>query len=357
MIRTGLIAAFTITGACGGGATGDDAAETDAPTGPALPDVIAVQVDGTPMKGDAIDVVITIANPGGAGTVRVAPRVSTDRFTGFSNIPLGSADFALAAGETAEVRLSAGPFLESDAGWFALGRANYVIPAVAMLVDGEARPDDETFDGGQFAIAASGALLQAVMYDEAYFTAIGWTDTPEAYLRGASTRASELFADPGTYTTYPGGFDEMMGIEQHFLALPGLMASDVAGGFCEQVAARARTALGLARDWDTDESQPSHTDAAHHGFDLLIGLTPEMGGGAACGWLGVQVSGLFGFDLSLDRSQIIVVHETGHLFGAPHCDPLQGYVMCAGEQHPHYRDNGIFVWHQVSRDAMADRWQ
>jgi hypothetical protein len=148
-----------------------------------------------------------------------------------------------------------------------------------------------------------------------------------------------------------------MGIEQHFLVLDGLAASEAAGGFCEQVAAHARTALGLTRDWDIDENQPAHTDVDHHGFDLLIGLTPEMGGGAACGWLGVQVSGVFGFDLSLERSQIIVVHETGHLFGAPHCDPLQGYVMCAGERHDHYQNGGVFVWHEVSRDAMSNRWE
>ena len=88
--------------------------------------------------------------------------------------------------------------------------------------------------------------------------------------------------------------------------------------------------------------------------DLLVGLTPAMGGGATCGWLGTQVSGLFDFDLSLKRSQIIVVHEMGHIFGAPHCDPLQGYVMCAGEKHPHYIQRGVFVWHQESVDAMKN---
>ncbi|XXX82467.1 hypothetical protein WMF30_27310 [Sorangium sp. So ce134] len=49
--------------------------------------------------------------------------------------------------------------------------------------------------------------------------------------------------------------------------------------------------LGLTRDWDIDELNGNITDPDHHGLDILIGLTPEHGGGAACGWLGVQVSG------------------------------------------------------------------
>jgi hypothetical protein len=31
--------------------------------------------------------------------------------------------------------------------------------------------------------------------------------------------------------------------------------------------------------------------------------------------------------------------------------------MCAGEMHAHYRDGHMFVWHQVSRDMMANHWQ
>jgi hypothetical protein len=227
---------------------------------------------------------------------------------------------------------------------------------VRVELDGGAPATDDDFTGAAFAIAASDAVFAAVVYDAPYFTRIGWTGTPDAYLRSAFTRTSELF-DGDAYQTHSGGFDQMMGVEHQFVAIPGLAARTDAGGFCEQVGAFARTALGLTRDWDVDETRPTHTDVAHHGFDYLIGLTPEMGGGAACGWLGVQVSGLFSFDLSLERAQIILVHESGHLFGAPHCDPMQGYVMCAGEQHPHYRDRDIFVWHQVSKDAMSNRWR
>jgi hypothetical protein len=148
-----------------------------------------------------------------------------------------------------------------------------------------------------------------------------------------------------------------MGITQQFDVVDGLAANNAGGGFCEQIGAYARRAFGLTREWDADESRQLHTDPDHHGYDMLVGLTPAMGGGAACGWLGVQVSSLFDFDLSVRRSQIVLVHESGHLFGAPHCDPLQGYVMCAGEKHPHYLDDGIFVWHAESRQAMRNLWE
>jgi hypothetical protein len=148
----------------------------------------------------------------------------------------------------------------------------------------------------------------------------------------------------------------MMGVRHQFHVIPGLAANDAGGGYCEQVAAFAHSTLGLTRDWDVDETQPVHTDINNHGFDVLEGLTQNMAGGVTCGWLDVMVGGLFDFDLSLNRSQIILVHEAGHVFGAPHCDPLQGYVMCSGELHPHYVNGGVFVWHRVSRDVMANHW-
>jgi hypothetical protein len=354
------LATLLVLAACGGSSDAPDAGTTDvdAATGPALPDVVALDVAATP-KGDPLTIAITVANAGGPGTVRLTPLVTSTRFADFTDVPLGSVEIALAAGGDTDASLTVGPFITVEADHYALGRGDYTITAVRVELDGAARPDDADFSGGVFAVTESNAVFNAVLYDEAYFDAIGWSDSALAYLTSAFTRSSELFSDAGggTFTPFPLGFDQMMEIEQHFLPLSGLTASEAAGGFCEQVASQARTMLGLTRDWDTDENQPSHTDANHHGFDLLVGLTPAMGGGAACGWLGVQVSGLFSFDLSLDRSQIILVHETGHLFGAPHCDPLQGYVMCAGEQHDHYQADGVFVWHQVSKDAMSNQWR
>jgi hypothetical protein len=64
----------------------------------------------------------------------------------------------------------------------------------------------------------------------------------------------------------------------------------------------------------------------------------------------------------IDRQQVIAVHESGHIFGAPHCDDvgngsggaLQGYVMCAGEKHARYP--GQFVWHSTSTAVMKPHW-
>jgi hypothetical protein len=102
------------------------------------------------------------------------------------------------------------------------------------------------------------------------------------------------------------------------------------------------------------------TVPAQHGFDLALGLTPDMGGGVNCGWLDVSVGSFI--DRDADRQEIVLVHETGHMFGAPHCDdvgdgeggPLQGYVMCSGEKHANYPEQ--FVWHSTSRAAMMNHW-
>jgi hypothetical protein len=347
--------------ACGGGdPPGEEPPPVDAADlGPATADVVSVSVTGpggaAAAKGETLRVAITVDNRGGPGSVRLSPVVTSARFADFTGVPLGTVEIALAPAAMTTATLEVGPFLADGGGRYALGRGDYTIDGIGVALDGAAAATDDDFTGAAFAIAASDAVFAATVYDQAYFTAIGWTDTPDAYMRSAFTRASELY-NGTTYQAHAGGFDQMMGVEHHFLLVSGLAASDGGGGFCEQVGAYARTALGLTRDWDVDESRPSHTDVAHHGFDYLIGLTPAMGGGAACGWLGVQVSGLFDFDLTLERSQIILVHESGHIFGAPHCDPMQGYVMCAGEQHAHYRDDKIFVWHQASRDVMRNLW-
>ncbi|AKF08915.1 hypothetical protein [Sandaracinus amylolyticus] len=328
------------------------------------PDVVAIQITnaagGAPAKGDTLRVTLTVENHGDvAGRVALVPHLTSARFADFTDVPLGTVEIDLGARARADATLEVGPFLHDAARGdrFALGRGDYTVSRVD--VNGAS---DTEHTGGALSMAASNAMFVAVVYDPVYFDRLGYSGTPEAFLRDAFTRETEVF-DPsspgssaGTYQSFPGGFDEMMNVRQLFHVLPGLAANDAGGGYCEQVGAYARAQLGLTRDWDVDERRPGRTDPDHHGFDMLVGLTQEMGGGAACGWLDVQVSGLFDFDLSRDRAQIILVHETGHLFGAPHCDPLQGYVMCAGEQHQRYRDRGVFVWHRVSLDAMTNRW-
>jgi hypothetical protein len=150
----------------------------------------------------------------------------------------------------------------------------------------------------------------------------------------------------------------MLDVRHLFHSLPGFPGErTTADGWCEDAAAYAEQVLGMQERWD---SRPAGTRPERHGFDYLIALTPDMGGGVTCGWLDVQVSSLINHDV--DRQQVVAVHESGHVFGAPHCDDvgngaggsLQGYVMCSGEKHPHYPS--AFVWHSTSKAKMHPHW-
>jgi hypothetical protein len=324
-------------------------------------DITAVGVTNAagqaPAKGDALKVSLTVRNlSGNAGTVKLTPTLASTRFSDFSAVPLGTIEVELAAGETRTASFSAGPFIDDTARakHYAIGRGAYRIDGV-RLQSGTASTVDTAYSGAAFTVAPSSHVLVSTVYDQGYFTRLNYTRSPEAFLGEVFTRPGEVFTpttaggNTGTYQSFPGGFDQMMGVTQHFRAIPGLTL-DTSQGLCEQAAAYGGKVLGLARDWTTGGSVRTNVD--NHGFDYLIAMSPQMVGGVACGWLGVQVSGEFSFDMSMNRTQILAVHESGHLFGAPHCDPLQGYVMCAGELHEHYRQNGMYVWHRVSRDAM-----
>lgn len=317
-------------------------------------DVTAISVTNAagqaPVKGDAIRLNITVRNNGtGSGTATVTPRISSSRFSDFSSVNLPSASVTVAAGQQAQVSVNAGPFVQDATTQkrYALGRGSYTINNVG--INGS---NDASFSGNSFTIGSSNTVFVPVLYDQTYLNQINYTQGIGQYMSSAFTRPSEVFTLSGTYQSHTGGFDQMMGVRQIFYPVSGFSASSAAGGFCEQATASARTMLGLAQDW----AGPTQTNGQNHGFDYLISLTPALGGGAACGWLGVQVSGLFSFDLSLNRAQIMMVHESGHLYGAPHCDPLQSYVMCAGELHTHYKNQGLFVWHIDSRNLMSNRF-
>jgi hypothetical protein len=259
------------------------------------------------------------------------------------------------------------PVLSDDARGkhYALGRGDYVVSGVSVASTGAAPVTDRAFTGGAFTVGASTAVLVPVLYDQRYFSQItGFTGTPAEYMAQAYSRPNQVFtpssaADPdgaGRYREFPMGFDEMMNVRHLFRLFPGYAPrADTLTAWCESAGAYARTALGLTAVWTGQGTRPDH-----HGFDYLIGLTPDMGGGVACGWLDIQVSSFINRDI--DRQQVIAVHESGHIFGAPHCDDvgdgsgggLQGYVMCAGEKHPRYP--GQFVWHSTSTAVMRPHW-
>ncbi len=356
-----------------GGAGGTGPSNCIPTSGAGAADVLAVSVSsalgGAPRKGDAIDLTHEIDNKGpGVAEVVVTPYLDSQRFTEFSGIPLGSTRAPLCRGAN-RVTVRGGPFLTREDGkaQFAIGSGAYTVPRVRLAPTGQNTTTDSSFDGATFNVATSTALLVPVVYDARYFSQITGnpSTTPEDYLRAAFTRQNEIFtpsgSDPdgaGSYQTFPGGFDQMMNVRHVFRSFPGFPGeSTTTEGWCEDAAAYARTVLGMGAAWN---SQPAGTRPERHGFDYLIALTPDLGGGVTCGWLDVQVSSLINRDLA--RQHVIAVHETGHVFGAPHCDDvgngsggsLQGYVMCSGEKHPHYPTS--FVWHSTSRARMSTHW-
>ena len=342
----------------------------DAPVENAAVDVLSATVSGpggaVPRKGDALTVSIHLENTApNTASVRLSVLVDSTRFSDFTDVPLGSLDVELPSGES-DVTLTGGPFLSDVAKRkeYALGRGDYTL-SVQIERDGQAPALDEQLDGATFTLVPSDAVLGVVVYDQRYFDEIqGFTGTPQQYLERAYSRPSQVFtpSDPtdpdgsGSVQDFPSGFDQMLGVRQLFRLFPGFPGEDVTEqGWCEDVAAYAARQLGMQTGWTT-----AGTDPTHHGFDFVLGLTPDMGGGVNCGWLDVEVGSFINRDA--DRQQIILVHETGHMFGAPHCDELgngdggalQGFVMCSGELHPSYPAQ--FVWHSTSRAVMSNHW-
>ncbi len=355
-------------------AAGGSEADPCAPRPGALtPKVVSVDVKNengeAPKKGDRLVFTVTLTNTGaGVGPITVTPRIDSSRFSDYTDVPVGSAEATLCE-DGATVDVHAGPFLDDEARGkhYAVGSGDYTVSGIDVDVAGSPVTFD-TFDGAAFTVSTSNVLLVPVIYDADYFQEVQGqtTSTPEEYLTQAFTRPEQVFtptsaSDPdgaGSYQSYAGGFDEMMGVKHLFRAFPGFPGeNETTDGWCEDATHYGQTVLGMAETWGT---APQETRPERHGFDYLLALTPDMGGGVACGWLDVQVSSLINNDL--DRQQIVAVHETGHLFGAPHCDdvgngsdgPLQGYVMCSGEKHPSYP--GTFVFHSTSLSHMSSRW-
>jgi hypothetical protein len=333
-------------------------------------DALSASVTGPtgapPRKGDALSVKLHVRNAGThAGRVRLTVLVDSARFSDFTDVPLGSVDVMVDAGES-DVTVSGGPFLSDVTKHeeYALGRGDYTL-SVRLEPDGKEPMLDERLDGASFTLAASEALFGVVVYDQRYFDEmLGFTGTAQEYLDRVYSRPNQVFtpsdaADPdgaGSFQNFPRGFDQMMGVRQLFRLFPGFPGATLTQqGWCEDVGAYAAQVLGMRTGWTS-----AGTDPTHHGFDFALGLTPDMGGGVSCGWLDVNVASFI--DRDADRQEIVLVHETGHMFGAPHCDdvgngeggPLQGFVMCSGEMHANYPKQ--FVWHSTSRAAMENHW-
>lgn len=306
-----------------------------------------------PKKGDEISIVMTVKNTDSeSGKVKVGPKISSNRFEDFEKVSIEPLEVSLNGDETAEVTIMVGPFVQDviNEKLYALNRGEYVIETVA-LDDLE----DTSFEGGTFDIETSNKILVPVLYDPSYLGKLEYTESIEDYLKMAFTRKVEVF-DNGDYTVFDGGMDEMMDIEHVFYPISTINVSDYAldNGLCEKTVALAGEELGLGGDWSGPDIG---TQTGNHGFDYLIGLTPNSFGGTTCASLDVQVTGTHDFDLSINRSQLILAHQTGHILGAVHCDSSQSFVMCAGDKNPMYISEGTYVFDIDSRNQMQNRFE
>lgn len=354
------------------GAGGTTIAEPDpceAREGSLVAELVSLTVSnaagGEPRKGEGLVFEITLRNVGeGVGDISVMPRLKSHRFSDYDDVPAGTASGTLCEGESV-FTLEVGPFLDDEerGKHYALGSGDYTVTGLELSGQQERVPSDVDFN-----IATSGALLVPVIYAANYFDGVNGlsTDGVGDYLAQAFTRPAQIFTPdsmndpdgPGRFEEFPGGFDEMMGVEHHFRLFSGFPGeSTTSDGWCEDATYFGQESLGLAQAWTT---QQQVTRPERHGFDYLLALHPGLGGGVACSWIDVQVSGRIGSDVH--RQQIVAVHETAHVFGAPHCDDLgngsgqnlQNYVMCSGEKHANYPEK--FVFHSESRRKMSSRW-
>jgi Peptidase inhibitor family I36 len=330
-------------------------------------DVTAVQVTntkgGSPVKGDVLRVTLTVRNGGPAGQVTLVPTISSTRFTELKKVNLPTMSATMNANETKQISGNFGPFLQDTESYkiFALGRGGYHIDDISIFGPNDTSSVDTSYSGAAFTLGASNAVFTALMYDVRYLEKVKSTLPPGAYLAEALTRPAEVYtpsapnSNTGTYQTFAKGFDEMMNVRHIFRAFPSSFSGSTTGpGLCEQAALFTGPAIGLTKAWTTGAKVK--TSVGNHGFDDVIGLTSETSGEVVCDGANLQVIGLAAADLSVERSQLAAAHAVGHLFGAPHCDPLQGYVMCAGELNEHYRQKGTHVWHKLSRDAMKNQF-
>ncbi len=323
-----------------------------------------------PKKGDRLKFRVTLRNTGtGVGQFAVTPRITSQRFSDYENVPVGREEAILCEGETV-FEVETGPFLDDEerGKHYAIGSGGYTVSRLDLAPLEASSEASEIMTDTAFQVATSSALLVPVIYDPGYFESIPGltTDTPEAYLIQEFTRPVQVFtpdssADqdgPGTFQEFPGGFDEMMNVRhmfRTFLGFPGENTTEQ--GWCEDATYHAQNTLGMASAWETATQE---TRPERHGFDYLLAISPDLGGGVACSWIDVQVTGMIGNEIN--RQQIVSVHETAHIFGAPHCDdlgngsggPLQNYVMCSGEKHANYPEK--FVFHSESRAKMSSRW-
>lgn len=316
---------------------------------PALGSIYLASRNGRIEKGLKFAIYFTLVNNGSVdGEVKFTPTLTSNVFAEFDNVSLGTQNVKIPAGKSVKIFFDVPVFLQDPATQenFAIGAGRYEVRSTFEF--GKEKRQGKTWF---FYVGDSNAVLTLVLYEKNYFQsgdAVG--ANPEAWMKETFTRKSSLY-DPATKQkkVYAGGFDEMMNI-RHMFKMAEISLADLPPNTQrpDQVKLLATKWLGKSSFWNN-----AITRENRHGYDYAIGLFNAGFGGVQIGKVTAVSNGIPG-DRSKGRMQILIAHESGHLFGAPHCNPEDGYVMCSGEHNAAYKTDKEFVWHKSSFDRMRN---
>lgn len=333
----------------------------------ALPKVAVTNASGAkPLKGDSVLIKLTLKNGGTVGgSVKVTPILSSKRFTDYENVRLPSQDVKLEGEEAKEASFTLEPFFRNEANKkeYALNRGGYKL-SFEIEGNGIEKKVIDNVAGKDFDVQKSNVVLTAVFWSRSYFDKVKYTGGVMKWMQETFTRKAEIMTPTtpggttGSFQTFNKGFDEMMGVRTKFKAFEGFALDrnlDFSGsGILHQVEAYGKKALGLQKDFQ-GRACDAMTHVDNHGYDMAIGLDKDGFGGIAWRCGNVSANGVFDGDPTVGRTQMVLIHEVSHNYGAPHCDPIQGFLMCSGEKHERYKNGGSFVWHKDSINAMKKK--
>ncbi|MBC7661223.1 MAG: hypothetical protein H7249_16120 [Chitinophagaceae bacterium] len=311
----------------------------------------------TPAKGEAAKLIVTLQNAGKkAGTFNLSSNLTSKRFSDFTNVNLGTLTVTLAAMESKSITLAFGPYLHDDTTKkeYAMGSGAYTL-SFDIEQPSTAKKTITNAAGKDFSITNNNVVFTAVLWQQSYLDKVGYTQGLASWLDTGFNRRTAVYKgtsnDQLLFDVY-SGFDDMLGIKTMFKDFQGVNVSTADGAdILSQAQSEGKRLLGLKDNWHSTCDERADKD--NHGFDMNLTLISSGFGGLA--WLcgSTAVAGVFDGDPSIGRTQMVMIHEAGHNYGAPHCDPLQGYIMCSGEKNNDYIKDGTFVWHVDSVDAMG----
>jgi hypothetical protein len=318
---------------------------------------------GKPTKGEPLHIVINLKNLSlAAGNVKITPILTALDYDDFSAVTLSAQSVAVEASATKQAKIAIPVFFENSLNkkQYALNRGQYKL-SINLEVPNQKTLVIAELPSLQFEVSDSNVVFTAVLWEQSFLDKQQYKGTIEKYLEETWSHPSEVFApttkngDFGYAIAYPDGFNQITNTRTLFKAFKGFDVVETGSvDYLKEVGQRSQKALGLTGSFAYADC-PVFTHKQNHGFDIAAGLSAnEFGGiGFICG--NMLASGMTSDDRSEKATKIILIHETGHNYGADHCDPLSTYVMCSGEKHDAFKSKGLFVWHQNSIDAFKLR--